>query len=108
MRGTIPSLALVGGLTLAAADILPFGAAAEAPLVTVAQGQARGRTLGGRAVFKGLPFAATTAGDGRWRAPGQAPVWDGVRDASEFGPTCAQIDAGWNRNSAARGSEECL
>ena len=40
--------------------------------------------------FKGVPFAAAPVGDLRWREPQPPYDWDGVRDASEFGPSAMQ------------------
>ena len=37
-------------------------------------------------VYKGIPFAADTSGENRWRPPQPAKDWEGVRDCSEFGP----------------------
>ena len=31
-------------------------------------------------VFKGIPFAAPTCGDNRWRAPQPPKSWEGVRE----------------------------
>jgi para-nitrobenzyl esterase len=38
------------------------------------------------AVFRGVPFAAPPVGAHRFAAPAPAARWDGVRDASRFGP----------------------
>src|ERR1700688_3164592 len=57
-------------------------------------------------VFKGIPYAAPTVGDLRWRAPQPAANWEGVRKADQFGSVCMQ-----NRNPNATGpapSEDCL
>lgn len=40
------------------------------------------------AVWKGIPFAATTAGDNRWKAPQPAPAWNSTLNARSFGPIC--------------------
>ena len=46
--------------------------------------------LNGVTVFKGIPFAATTAGANRWRPPQPAPSWTGVYTADTFGDACPQ------------------
>ena len=81
----------------------------EAPVVKTASGKIRGMVEGDVAVFKGIPYAAPPVGDYRWRPPQPVSPWKEVRDATEFGPDCAQ--AGWG---AAPGtiqegsSEDCL
>lgn len=49
-------------------------------------GDLAGTIDGDVAVFRGIPFAASTAGDARWRAPGEVAPWSGVREAVAFGP----------------------
>lgn len=36
--------------------------------------------------FKGIPFAAPTIGDNRWRAPQPRKDWEGVLQVYEFAP----------------------
>lgn len=36
--------------------------------------------------FKGIPFAASPVGDLRWKEPQPVAPWEGVREATEFGP----------------------
>ncbi|CAG8071514.1 unnamed protein product [Penicillium nalgiovense] len=39
-------------------------------------------------VWKGIPFAASTAGQNRWKAPQPASPWNGTLDAKEYGDIC--------------------
>jgi para-nitrobenzyl esterase len=61
------------------------------PVKTTA-GAVRGTTIAGTAirVFKGIPYAAPPVGELRWHAPRPAIAWEGVRDATAFGPACLQ------------------
>lgn len=36
--------------------------------------------------YLGIPYAASCAGDRRWRAPVDGPAWNGTREAVAFGP----------------------
>lgn len=57
--------------------------------------------------YKGVPYAASTAGENRWRAP-QPPVpWEGVRVADCYGPPCPQIPFG-PMNVLPSQDEDCL
>lgn len=67
----------------------------------------------GAYVWRGVPYAADTSGENRWRAPRPREPWEGLRDATAFGPACAQIATpftqiyGWT-NGEVEGSEDCL
>ena len=94
---------------LCAALACAFAALAQPdPTASVTGGRIRGRVLNGGAVFKGIPFAAPPEGELRWKPPMPVNAWKGVRDAGEYAPTCAQVDAGWNKTAAAAGKEDCL
>jgi para-nitrobenzyl esterase len=60
------------------------------PEVPTAAGAVRGRQHDAVAVFRGIPYAQPPVGALRFRAPVPAQRWDGVRDASEFGPPAPQ------------------
>ena len=47
-------------------------------------------------VFKGIPYAAPTWGENRWRAPQPAEKWEGIRKCYEFGPITMQQKPGSN------------
>ncbi len=67
----------------------------------------------GAHVWRGIPYAASTAGANRWRAPQPAPTWSGVREALEFAERCAQLTNEFDKNEGLEpgltvGSEDCL
>ena len=64
----------------------------SATSVRVAQGELRGTSDQGISAFLGIPYAAAPFGDARMLPPRPAPSWDGVREASEYGPTCPKGD----------------
>jgi para-nitrobenzyl esterase len=57
-----------------------------APEVRTTAGRVRGRHEDGLAVFRGIPFAEPPVGPLRFAAPRPAAGWDGVREATAFGP----------------------
>jgi para-nitrobenzyl esterase len=59
--------------------------------VRVTGGVVRGTTdADGVKTFKGIPYAASTAGGNRWRAPQPVEPWRDVLPATEFGPIAVQ------------------
>lgn len=63
-------------------------APSPSPAVETTVGRIRGQRVGGVYSFKGVPYAASTAGEGRFQPPGKHGGWRGVRDAFELGPRC--------------------
>ena len=61
-------------------------------------------------VFKGIPFAAPPVGPLRWKAPQPPAKWDGVKEATSFGPRCMQGGGGGRAGGppAPPTSEDCL
>ena len=83
------------------------------PQVTVRTdaGAVVGRETDVADIYKGIPFAASTAGPLRWRPPQPAPHWSEPRDASAYGPACPQATFGDHPNGggyAGPTSEDCL
>ncbi|KAG4431004.1 hypothetical protein IFR05_013512 [Cadophora sp. M221] len=75
------------------------------PAAFTAQGTVNGFTdANGNSVFLGIPYAATTAGGNRWRAPQDPPSVD-LFNASSYGQTCAQAIS--NTPYSQQG-EDCL
>jgi para-nitrobenzyl esterase len=82
---------------------------AAGPTVKLDAGLVQGETAGELRIFKGIPYAATTAGEWRWRAPRPAAHWDGVQAARAVGAACPQphtTDEPWAQVGPQ--SEDCL
>jgi len=75
----------------------------KAPIITIDRGKLQGFEENGVLRFFGIPYAAPPVGDLRWKAPQPVKPWQGVRQATEFGPICRQISA-----LKSRQSEDCL
>lgn len=83
--------------------------AREEPVIRTASGMVQGVKEGDVDIFRGIPFAAPPVGDLRWRPPQAVTPWEGIRDAKEFGPTCAQAGWGAAPGTITQGSsEDCL
>ncbi len=84
-------------------------APSDPTIAVVETGQLKALQAKGVQAFKGVPFAAPPVGALRWKAPVAAAKWDGVRDASAYGPICMQKmpnpDNGIGQYPA---SEDCL
>jgi para-nitrobenzyl esterase len=98
------ALARPAGAQAAAADD------GQSVVVTTTHGQLRGVRSGGLVIFKGVPYAGSPAGEGRFKAPPKLAPWTGVRDALVYGPQAIQPpDPGWPKEwTPAASSEDCL
>ena len=95
---------LVAAVLVAIAPIAA-SAAPKSPVVATDNGPIRGTTIGEVQAFRGIPYAAAPIGDLRWRPPQAHPGWQGVLDASAFGPHCPQVATPYGAPSTA---EDCL
>jgi para-nitrobenzyl esterase len=80
-------------------------AAQSGPIVTTSYGQLQGSTANGISSFEGVPYAAPPVGPLRWVAPQLPTPWQGVRQATQFGPQCAQPFSQFGHQGD---SEDCL
>ena len=99
---SIATAALVA-LTGAAIGAVPAGAA---PRANIDDGVVRGAAVPGGYAFRGLPYAAAPVERLRWRAPRPPAAWRGVRDATEFAPSCPQAPS--PSEPPGPQSEDCL
>ncbi|KAI0470565.1 Alpha/Beta hydrolase protein [Xylariaceae sp. FL0804] len=78
-----------------------------APAVVLPQGTVQGlQDSSGNSVYLGIPFAATTGGQNRWKPPQDLPTSDtAVIDATAYGPTCPQAVSS---DLYSRQDEDCL
>ncbi len=87
-------------------------ALADPVQVKVETGLVVGARTGAVDVYRNIPFAAPPMGPLRWAPPAPAPAWNGVRDATQNGPSCPQImhADGSPNGGGANGptSEDCL
>src|SRR5580704_7459286 len=60
-------------------------------VVTVTGGRIRGVWRDDQWSFSGIPFARSPEGPLRWRPPQPPLAWQGVRDATSFGPIAPQV-----------------
>jgi para-nitrobenzyl esterase len=75
--------------------------------VSIADGQLEGVVDGKTRKFLGIPYAKPPVGGLRWKLPQKNEPWTGVRDASMFGPRCAQLASATLMN-AESDDEDCL
>ncbi len=92
------------------ASALAMATAAWAgPTAKLASGVVEGEAAGALLIFRGIPYAASTAGAMRWRAPQAVVPWTGVRPAKAYGAACPQphlSDDPWAQVGPQ--SEDCL
>ena len=84
------------------------GSGSTSPIVRSTGGLVRGADVAGVDSFLGLPYAAPPTGKLRWRPPRPPASWSGVRDATQFGPSCPQALTGNPLLPPGKISEDCL
>ncbi|MBB3146700.1 para-nitrobenzyl esterase [Phyllobacterium trifolii] len=82
---------LLSSIVLAAL-MVSTALAADLTTVKVESGVVHGIAAADVISFKGIPYAAPPIGELRWRVPQPVRPWEGVREASKFGPACMQTD----------------
>jgi para-nitrobenzyl esterase len=84
--------------------------ASGAEIAKTIYGPVRGAHKDGVIVFKGIPYAGSPAGAGRFKPAPKLQPWSGVRDALLYGPQSVQPpDPMWPKEwKPAIANEECL
>jgi len=104
---TLAALALAAaGATAATAAAAAASGSGSGPIVTTDDGAVRGMTAGTVDEFLGIPYAAPPTGNLRWRPPHPPAEWQGVRDATQFAPSCPQPPSPFAPSGPF--SEDCL
>lgn len=102
MRNRKRFLAAMISLTMAATSCIgmtTFATEADASagidVVTIEGGQVQGvaSDTEGVQIFKGIPFAADTSGENRWKAPQDVEEWEGVKVCDTWGDQSMQRSA---------------
>jgi para-nitrobenzyl esterase len=70
--------------------------------VETTAGKVRGYTRNAIQTFKGIPYASTTEGAGRFVPPAKPKPWAGLRSSMQYGPVSPQPDrTGWQNDESA-------
>ena len=64
------------------------------PVVETASGKVRGYSTLGVAVFRGIPYGASTTGENRFMPPAKPEPWPGVRNCLTYGHSCPEASTG--------------
>jgi len=84
------------------------------PIVETVYGKVQGITDDGVHVFKGIHYGASTGGKNRFMPPQPPKPWKGVKEATEYGPSCWQPPEAvtrmgfWGATGVESMSEDCL
>ncbi|QLG47352.1 carboxylesterase/lipase family protein [Natrinema halophilum] len=104
--------ALLAGVTVGATSGIGSSTPKFSPKAMTESGPVSGVQVGPTNVYKGIPYAKQPIDDRRWRPPEIPAEWDGILEATEYGPECvqsgglSQITGG--DSSGISGSEACL
>jgi para-nitrobenzyl esterase len=79
---------------------------ADAEVVLTDSGPVRGTVTDDYRLFQGISYAASTAGESRWRPPQPVRPWTQVRDATRPGPMCPQQPSSYAEVASL--AEDCL
>ena len=82
---------------------------ATQPVVELKDGALMGRIKDAVYLFSGIPYAAPPVGAARFKAAQPVQPWEGIRDATKFGPAAPQTPSGGMTDRVpVRWDEDCL
>ncbi len=82
-------------------NVKPAGA-----IVETKQGKLQGAEEKGVSVWRGIRYAKAPVGELRFRAPQEAEKWEGIKEATAFGPIAPQMKSGLGTDGPQ--AEDCL
>lgn len=110
-RRILMVLLLIGLFAFVVSNSFAQTTAPNNDAVKIDSGLISGTTNDGVRSFRGIPFAASTAGPNRWKPPQPVQAWTGVREATKFGDECPQPpypQASLYYRPPQKQSEDCL
>ncbi|MCH1918723.1 carboxylesterase family protein [Shewanella sp. A3A] len=96
---------LHGVIALCALFFQLSATAQNGPIVQTQAGRIQGFTEQNVDTFLGIPYAKPPVGELRWQRPLSATPWRGIKQTTEFGPSCMQAPT---KGFIREFSEDCL
>ena len=93
-RGAVAAGVLSGGVLNKAMAAAKNEGSSAGPVVETASGKIRGSVVNKIYAFRGVPYGASTAGEGRFMPPLKPQPWTGVKDTIELGIRSPQLPGG--------------
>src|ERR1700674_1298384 len=93
-RGAVAAGVLTGGVLNKAIAAAKNEGSSAGPVVETVAGKIRGVVLNKIYAFRGVPYGASTAGEGRFMPPSKPQPWTGVKDTIELGIRSPQLPGG--------------
>lgn len=101
--------AILAGSGFAASILIPGGSwAAVDAVAETANGRVRGSRIAGVSTFLGIPYGGSVSGKARFKAPGPALSWAGIRDATRLGSPSIQPPNQTRGINEPAPAEDCL